>query len=1265
MTKETTIVSDIIFHHIVHISDIHIRLSSRFDEYDSVLQRFLQHLKTIKKAIVVITGDVFHHKNELTPDCIMFTISFFRSITKIHPLVIIPGNHDFLMNNLDKSDSITSVLHRRNLKNVFYLKESGVYRFGNLVFVHNSLWNPNQEPWIHPTTVSKQQSSDLIVSLYHGMVGKCQTLSGYTFEGAETLSLSQFDGSDFVLLGDIHHHQYLKENVAYAGSFISQNFNETGDDHGFILWSVKTKTSSFHKLENDYAYRRLDIFPKDGHFMYVKKLYDDLDDVLSKLGASHKLEVHIHDDTSYDCLPLRKKCNAIGIHPRIRHDHTSNQLVTTSGEKESNHPPPQLQDFRNPHSLQSSLKNYLMNDLRMDESKSSRILESILENVQTFQKHGNVKSETGHEGDHGNGSWKLLDMSFDFLFGYGKGNQIVFQDNMAPQLVGIFGGNSVGKSTIIDILLFMFYGKITRYACGNSIPREIIHEKEDHFHGRVRFQVGSDMYTIDKKGQKNKKSSKIKIVEELWKESKGGGKRICLTDEHRLKTDKIVRELIGPMDQFIYMSLCTQVPSKPFREMTQKERKEFLFLLFELDSFEVYHGTLNTQVKQLEVEQKALSISRQSWEVDSEEEWSTSIASIGSKVEACTKKLCDVESQRSILEMKFATFSELQSRCTQLQRQFRSRDTKMKECRRVLDASSSVVLDKDETQNVVVVDVQTIQKSLNDKRARIRTLREEMRMLRTKWKRVPPAPECIDFSFHRYKKMGRRTTHCRVKDTDTAVRFQQPEIPIPDDFSFFNIRKVIFQENEMSRFGEYEIPNIISIFEKISRYESRIREAEVSMRIAMEEYKVHQDVEYSEQCEKCRTNPFRQRKKELEMRMKKAKHEIKICEQKILAETSHVSGDIMTCMTTFHNLDIVKKNACCTFREWTQEGFQKVWSFIRMELQDQRYIIDSFKNSLTNVILDRKHKVDAIVEKEFAQSKNYLNDLNTFLSARWSNVLVERSEKIWVSEMENLEVSCDGYEKVLHRHSQMLQKQHLQLDLKRMEMEELEDRKLMEQTESLLEEFTGVESNIQNNRQEIVRLSREESLLQQSLKTEKEKYSKWRMTIEEIKKIEQKIEERKSLMKVCDRSGFPLFILKTIAPTFNEYINKILHHFIDRYVTFAIDEEGEVMFYTKSNDSDMNFHFYGGMESLMIDLATKITFSHFGYCPMASFFVLDENISVLDEYHVQNIEVLFTFLKQHFHHILLISHLPNVKNIVDKDILIEKQDGYSRVDCVV
>jgi DNA repair exonuclease SbcCD ATPase subunit len=87
------------------------------------------------------------------------------------------------------------------------------------------------------------------------------------------------------------------------------------------------------------------------------------------------------------------------------------------------------------------------------------------------------------------------------------------------------------------------------------------------------------------------------------------------------------------------------------------------------------------------------------------------------------------------------------------------------------------------------------------------------------------------------------------------------------------------------------------------------------------------------------------------------------------------------------------------------------------------------------------------------------------------------------------------------------------------------------------------------------------------------------------------------------------------------------------------------------------------MESLMIDLATKITFSHFAYCPMSSFFILDENISVLDEHHIQNIEILFDFLKQHYHHVLLISHLPHMKNVVDKNVTIIKTNGYSQIQC--
>jgi hypothetical protein len=120
-------------------------------------------------------------------------------------------------------------------------------------------------------------------------------------------------------------------------------------------------------------------------------------------------------------------------------------------------------------------------------------------------------------------------------------------------------------------------------------------------------------------------------------------------------------------------------------------------------------------------------------------------------------------------------------------------------------------------------------------------------------------------------------------------------------------------------------------------------------------------------------------------------------------------------------------------------------------------------------------------------------------------------------------------------------------------------------------------------------------------------------------------------------------------------IEPILEKFIDRQIQFNIEEDN-IIFTTKSIDTDTTFNFYGGMESLMIELALKITFAKFCKCPVSIFFIIDENISVMDEHRIQNIDVVFQFLKQHFSHIFIISHINSIKDLVDKQIIITKEN---------
>ena len=93
---------------------------------------------------------------------------------------------------------------------------------------------------------------------------------------------------------------------------------------------------------------------------------------------------------------------------------------------------------------------------------------------------------------------------------------------------------------------------------------------------------------------------------------------------------------------------------------------------------------------------------------------------------------------------------------------------------------------------------------------------------------------------------------------------------------------------------------------------------------------------------------------------------------------------------------------------------------------------------------------------------------------------------------------------------------------------------------------------------------------------------------------------------------------------------------IQHRIQFQITDDHEILFHTISNSTHTTFHFYGGMESLMIDLALKITFARFAFCPVCDFFIIDENLfeeeivnienqnskEILElEYEIENLEI--------------------------------------------
>lgn len=1235
--------------YLVHISDIHIRLSSRFEEYRHVLQTFVAQLPSIPNALVVITGDLFHHKNELTPDCIMFAIHFLQSIATHHPILIIPGNHDLLVDNTDKHDSITSILYHRPLVNVHYLKASGVYQFNNILFVHNSLWNPTE--WIHPHTVRSMVCQDLnspfaIVSLYHGMVGSCRTLQGYELQSNEsTLSLAMFDDSDLVLLGDIHHHQYLKPHIAYAGSMISQNFNETDEHHGFLLWNVHDKTSQFHILHNPFAFRRIDV--RSGMYWYLDTPHSSLENVLEKMSSTMRVEVHLHDESIDDTNEIKRSFHKKGFAvPRIRHAiHHDDSVSSSSSSSSSSH--------THSNDLRTMLTSYVD---AQGFKHTKEIVEAIVSNVDVFHSHN-------HANHHDQGGWRIVELEFDNMFGYGQNNRIRFKNHSVPQLVGIFGSNSSGKSTLIDILLFMLYGKITRYALGNSTPPELIHKNKKQMSGRLVMEIGREEYTILKKATRHPKTQKIKVTEQLWKVV--DGQRVNLTEEHRFKTDKVITQLIGTPEQFIFLSLCTQTPTKPFREMTQKERKDFLQTLFRLDAFDSYFQRLQQEMKDWMVETKCMETTRSKLLYSTEEMWTSAIQQVEDERTIVRSKLKCIAMEMTRLRSVFTEHCRIQSVRQQLQSRLESLETDIVRVEKEISNLPDVFEENDLKNDDSIDDVQ---RRLDDTRQSLSRHRRKLNALYDKSNSTIPSPSSNDFSFREWNRHRRRSTFHHSPRRLTSIPTSSP----PDDFRFFGRQTWMDLETQWTGYEQTIVPKILRSMERRDGYLESIKTLDASIQHLEEEYAVHQHVRYNDDCPACRDNSFRKRKVEIERRLQtltlkkqhletKLGHNQEMRDRWVKRLTKKPFATFYTSSPNPTSSSGGSRGASPPVETETQ--LRTMVEIVKKGLKDRLEGIATFENIMTRMLERRLDDFQRREEERFGEMTLYLESLNTFLDNRQRKV----ERKTIEEEMERLEDRCREYEEMIHQYVQKTRQRHLQTSLKRWTMErdalvkELGD--VDERWQCLEKE--NVSSRMKRKESEYDACVREESGLDVRFEQLQRGHAEFKELSVEWERSQQRIARQQMLIKICHRDGFPLHILRTYLSRMNVFMNQVLEHFLDhKSVAFEIVDDGDVIFQTKSHDSDMCLHFYGGMESLMIDLATKITFARFGYLPTSSFFVLDENISVMDEFHLTNIHILFRFLKQHFQHILLISHLPSMKNIVDNDVHVHKNEqGYAHIRC--
>ena len=597
---------------VIHISDIHIHLYKRHDEYTTVFQKLLTSLQNEKKRVTksnkntnipivaVITGDILHSKSDLSPECIQMTYQLFKDISNIMPCLIIPGNHDLNMNNKNRLDSLTPIISDLPKYNpIHYFNETGIWKMGNLVFGHASIFDYHI---IDPKDIDHLLKNEEIdtktitkIALYHGRINGVELFNGTKIDGEtntttkKTITPSNFAKYDLSLLGDIHKHQFLdkKKTQGYAGSLIQQNFGEDIENHGYIQWDIEKRKGSFVNISNDYGYYTFhlqegtsDYLKKEGiHYkpqfqlpknlrarlLYSKTSRVQLEDFIAILGQHHTiLEYSIQNVES--CISRMNEEGKL-------------ETLDTNVVKEID-----ITDYN----YQNAFLTQIMKDDYEDVPDED--IKAICQLNQETNEHLQ-ELETENATPITSSKFKILRLSFSNLYSFGSDNIIDFRNCRGT--VGIIAANHMGKSAILDILLFAIYDQFPR----KGSAKDILNNRKKDFHIQLDTQIGPNIYTIIKTGRRNATGSGVKCNTLFTRRNTISGRTEQLNQDTDKDTKKYITRFFGCYEDMINTNFSIQTDSTGFIDAENTARRKELERILKFDFINKLIKDANTKFK--------------------------------------------------------------------------------------------------------------------------------------------------------------------------------------------------------------------------------------------------------------------------------------------------------------------------------------------------------------------------------------------------------------------------------------------------------------------------------------------------------------------------------------------------------------------------------------------------------------------------------------------------------------------------------------------
>ena len=149
-------------------------------------------------------------------------------------------------------------------------------------------------------------------------------------------------------------------------------------------------------------------------------------------------------------------------------------------------------------------------------------------------------------------------------------------------------------------------------------------------------------------------------------------------------------------------------------------------------------------------------------------------------------------------------------------------------------------------------------------------------------------------------------------------------------------------------------------------------------------------------------------------------------------------------------------------------------------------------------------------------------------------------------------------------------------------------------------------------------------------------------------------------LMAISRDGIPYNLISQALPTIEKEINNILHQIVEFTIDLTTDGKsviGHINYEGKRWPIEMG----SGLEKFALSLAIRVALINISNLPRPNFMAIDEGFGCADKENLNGMSALLSHFKHTFDFVLVVSHLDAMKDMVDKQLEIKKEKGFSKI----